>query len=171
MFLLFFSEHVLTLASGSWSVTPRDILEVAERVDRHCLGEHWEKNNIGEHTDKVRDGIVEEVSWPQDHWEDEHYEHHISSEDGPVEVRSSNEFIGDIFPHAFLALFITLEFHNIWVKAGTLKEHKYGADHHDGADSEDNTKYFEIHHGLSNVCSERDKQYEQDNRKVEYGES
>lgn len=93
MFLNVASKLFLAGGSlGSWSVTPREIVKIAHGVDLHDIGESWQKEHIGEHSNHVGGEVVKEIKWSQDHWEEEYGHHDPAAEDGGREVWSTNVF-------------------------------------------------------------------------------
>lgn len=91
LFLNMGSELSFTGGSlGSWSVTPREIVKVAHGVDLHDIGESWQKEHIGDHSNHVSGEVVKEIEWSQDHWEEEYGHHDPAAEDGVGEIWTTN---------------------------------------------------------------------------------
>lgn len=85
------SELAFTGGSlGSWSVTPREIVKVAHGVDLHDIGESWQEEHIGDHSNHVSGEVVKEIEWSQHHWEEEHGHHDPAAEDSGREVWTTN---------------------------------------------------------------------------------
>ena len=82
-------DCVLTGAScwGSCgSVTPGDVVKVAHGVDLQNVGEGGQQKDVGNHTDHVGLGVVDEVKWSHEDWNKVNGEHDDSAEGGNLEM-------------------------------------------------------------------------------------
>lgn len=76
--------------NNSWSITPRNIMQVAHSVDLENARKCWHEQDVGDQTENIGAEVLNEVDWSCSEWDHVHHQHNDSTTGENVDFSSSN---------------------------------------------------------------------------------